>query len=313
MRLQYFALFAVFGLSLLASLPASAWTRPGHMVTAAIAYDDLAVHDGKIIDQVVALMANHPDHGTFEVAIGRAKDEARARRIFLEMARWPDDVRGGAYDHPTWHYAFRPAVDPHAPPPVRPADDIAGAAFEAFALNVKEAADPHAPPADRAVALCWIFHLVGDIHQPLHTAQLFSSRFPAGDKGGSVEFVRDPQTGEPVTLHWFWDDSVNRLDEPEAASARAKELEMQFPRAQLAELGTGPALPSQFPHWASDESYPLAVSLAYRADVTYGDSAEHAAALPPKYIADSTAAAARRVALAGYRLADILRFVLAAH
>src|SRR5215472_5814982 len=26
----------------------------------------------------------------------------------------------------------------------------------------------------RAIALAWLFHLVGDIHQPLHTAQLFT-------------------------------------------------------------------------------------------------------------------------------------------
>jgi hypothetical protein len=26
----------------------------------------------------------------------------------------------------------------------------------------------------KAIALAWLFHLVGDIHQPLHTAQLFT-------------------------------------------------------------------------------------------------------------------------------------------
>jgi hypothetical protein len=35
----------------------------------------------------------------------------------------------------------------------------------------------------RAVALAWLFHLVGDIHQPLHTTELFSVEYPNGDRG----------------------------------------------------------------------------------------------------------------------------------
>ena len=35
----------------------------------------------------------------------------------------------------------------------------------------------------RAIALAWLFHLVGDIHQPLHTAQLFTVDYPDGDRG----------------------------------------------------------------------------------------------------------------------------------
>lgn len=35
--------------------------------------------------------------------------------------------------------------------------------------------------ARKAIALAWLFHLVGDIHQPLHTAQLFMADYPQGD------------------------------------------------------------------------------------------------------------------------------------
>lgn len=51
---------------------ARAWTRPGHMVTAAIAHDDLAVTDRDVIEHVGSLLARHPDRGAFEVAVGRA-------------------------------------------------------------------------------------------------------------------------------------------------------------------------------------------------------------------------------------------------
>jgi S1/P1 Nuclease len=33
-------------------------------------------------------------------------------------------------------------------------------------------------PQRKAIALAWLFHLVGDIHQPLHTAQLFTVEYP---------------------------------------------------------------------------------------------------------------------------------------
>ena len=36
----------------------------------------------------------------------------------------------------------------------------------------------------KAIALAWLFHLVGDIHQPLHTGQLFTVEYPKGDRGG---------------------------------------------------------------------------------------------------------------------------------
>jgi len=35
----------------------------------------------------------------------------------------------------------------------------------------------------KAIALAWLFHLVGDIHQSLHAAQLFTVDYPQGDRG----------------------------------------------------------------------------------------------------------------------------------
>lgn len=49
------------------------------------------------------------------------------------------------------------------------------------------------------------------------------------------------------------------------------------------------------------------MSLAYRGDLKSGASQETATPLPPEYISAATRAAERRVALAGYRLADLLR------
>jgi hypothetical protein len=281
------------------------------MVSAAIAYDDLAASgDQAVIDTVVKLIASHPDKAAFEVAAGRTTGAERARRLFMQMARWPDDARGGVFDHPTWHYAFRPAVDGAHPPATAPPEAVDGAAIEALALNLKELGDPRAPAAARAQALCWLFHILGDIHQPLHSAQRFSQEFPDGDHGGSLEWVRDPETGEAISLHWFFDDSVSRTDDPDQAEARARQIEGQFPRPRLSELSPSPVLPQAFAHWAFDESYPLAKALAWRADAATGASRQTAAQLPAGYVAAVKAATARRMALAGYRLADVLRAAL---
>lgn len=298
-------------LTTLACHSAFAWTRAGHMVTAAIAYDELAAKDPAVIDRIMAIMAHHPERGPFEVAIARTTDAEKTRRIFLEMARWPDDIRGGAYDHPSWHAAFRPVVDAQEPPPHIPPNVVTYEAFEALALNVHMAADARAPDSDRAVALCWIFHIVGDIHQPLHTAELYSRDFPDGDRYGSREFLLDPKTHQPVNLHWFWDDLVSQTDEPDAAFARAHELEREFPRAHFAaELAKDKALPANIQAWA-DESHAAATSIAYAANRPRAASAANAKLPDDAYVKASTAIAEQRLTLAGYRLADLLRRIFA--
>lgn len=305
MRIAMVAIFAV-GLH----SPALAWTRPGHMVSATIAYDTLAARNPMALERLLAIAAQHPDRGPFEVAVGRATGEARSRRVFMELARWPDDVRGGPNDHATWHYAMSPLADPGDPPPAPPPQGHIGAAYEAFALNVRVASDVRASPSDRALALAWVFHLAGDIHQPLHTAQLFSGRYPQGDRGGALPQVLDPQTGEAISLHWFWDDSVHRDGDWDAATTRARALMGRLPRSAFSELKTGPARAEAFPAWAK-ESYALAGPLTYRADLNAAPTPAEAKALPPAYVADATAAAERRLTLAGYRLADIAEALVA--
>ena len=68
-------------------------------------------------------------------------------------------------------------------------------------------------PERKAIALAWLFHLVGDIHQPLHTAQLFTVDYPKGDRGGNEICVRVTQAGQPMDLHRFWDGVITSSSE----------------------------------------------------------------------------------------------------
>ena len=50
----------------------------------------------------------------------------------------------------------------------------------------KVLADPNASDSDKGKYLSWLFHLVGDAHQPLHAATLcIADLFPEGDHGGN--------------------------------------------------------------------------------------------------------------------------------
>lgn len=281
--------------------------RSAHMITAAIAFEDLYRDAPEVIDRIVELEAHHPERGPFEVATAFTTGADHARRLFMGMARWPDDIRGGAYDHPSWHAMARPIVDPQNPPPRPPPIEIAYDGFEALALNVHVFRNRRAPQRERAVALCWLFHLVGDVHQPLHTAEFYSADFPDGDQFGALNFMLDPETNKPVNLHWYWDYLVSRPPTPEAAIAKAAELTRQHPREGFdAILVDGAAYTAEFTRWV-DESYGIAEAVAYGPDRPFSLSAAAAQPLQPRYAVDSVAAAERHFTLAGYRLADLVR------
>src|SRR5438093_1509023 len=112
----------------------------------------------------------------------------------------------------------------------------------------------------KAIAIAWLFHLVGDIHQPLHTAQLFTVEYPKGDRGGNEICVRVTQAGQPMDLHRFWDgvitssSNLTRLRN-EAMALRNRQ---EFQRSQLTELAN-----TDFESWAK-ESFEIATKIAYR-------------------------------------------------
>jgi hypothetical protein len=74
-------------------------------------------------------------------------------------------------------------------------------------------------PERRAIALAWLFHLVGDIHQPLHTAQLFIVDYPQRDRGGNEICVRVKEAEQPMDPHRFWRDYLKL--ESDAATERS--------------------------------------------------------------------------------------------
>jgi hypothetical protein len=64
--------------------------------------------------------------------------------------------------------------------------------------------------AERALFARYLVHLVGDIHQPLHSVALFNKTFPKGDAGGNLLKVLT-LNGTLSNFHSFWDSGAYRV------------------------------------------------------------------------------------------------------
>jgi hypothetical protein len=292
---------------------ALAWSNQGHQATGAIAYDDLMRTDPAIVAKIVAIEQSHPDKARFDKRLGALTGAARDRMLFQLMARWPDDAREGPFDHPSWHYWLSTIMDPVHPIKLPPAllATKAGEAAEGFAVARATVADANSGDMDRAVMLCWLFHLTGDIQQPLHAGHLVSTKFPLSDRGGTIDYVRPVAGATPVYLHMYWDDRLGSdADGDAVVAATVTEVEGKVSRADLPNLDPGKTDETAFKAWAA-ESYALAVKDAYREGAVSGSPRPaEAPVLPADYDVRTRAIAERRVATGGYRIADVMRAIL---
>jgi hypothetical protein len=273
------------------------------MATGDIAYDALVARDPEAVAAIVAIMRSHPDRAAFDRQLTGLTGKARERRLFALMARWPDDTRGSSHDRPEWHYALKLVSPWRFVLPI-----TVGGANKAFRDNLAIARDPKAPPAERAIALCWVMHLVGDQHQPLHAGHWLSWKYPKSDRGGSIAYVRWAPGSATVDLHDFWDGVPNNPGGREAGSeALAAAVEAARPRPARSALGPDPY--RAFQGWER-ESWVLAKAVAYQDGVLVtGKSRAQAPVLPDGYWARARGVSEARIATAGYRLADVLALV----
>jgi hypothetical protein len=154
--------------------PALAWGKTGHRVVAAIADTQLSGLARANIEQILGP--------------GESLDEA---------ANWPDEMRSAPEPFwqktaTPWHYVtLNGIIYDHAPPE--------GDALQALGRFSKTLQDPKASLADKQLALRFIVHLVGDLHQPLHVGKCC-------DKGGND--VKVTWFGKPTNLHAVWDSQI---------------------------------------------------------------------------------------------------------
>lgn len=198
---------------------ASGFHDNGHSVIAHLSYLKLTPQQRTA---VVEILKKHPHYAEYLDA-DRPNHVNEEQWIFWRAATWADWVKKHHthdYSHPNWHYINLPYVPPHSRenpadhPPEEP--NVVTKTKEAM-----ERAKAETDPAKRAVWLTWLFHLMGDLGQPLHSAVLFTEDFQEGDRGGNDARFRLPD-GSVINVHSFWDstlgDEVTRTSVPIGAN-----------------------------------------------------------------------------------------------
>jgi len=147
-----------------------------------------------------------------------------------DVAPWADSYRA---DHPetgAWHYVDIPksatAFDRDRDCPLSSTDPKSpwrDCVTDRILYFEGRLGDASLPPADRAMALKFLVHLIGDIHQPFHAM--------GDDRGGNnigVHFLGSTQCGSyTCNLHGVWDDSMieeRGLSEPKYTALLLQEI-----------------------------------------------------------------------------------------
>lgn len=148
----------------------------------------------------------------------------------------------------------------------------------------------------RAIALCWLIHLVGDIHQPLHTVSLFSEQFPKGDRGGNLFWIKPKGA---VKLHSYWDGMMGRSTSIQSVLNETTLIKTTYKKNNLT-TDLDPV------SW-SKESFKLAIEKVYLNGALKGSAEkENLLPVPENYGNESKQVGEQQGVLAGYRLAKIL-------
>jgi hypothetical protein len=310
MKLRRVALAAAVALGV-GARPAYAWDELGHRVVARIAWDHLTP---RAQAAAVRLLTNAPANSGIPALAADATEAERGRERFVMAAVWPDIIRsrgyvGFPYAHSDWHYVnfFWEQREPGGPAVDRPDKGTDGQLLRRLPVLAATLADPAAGDSARSVALAWVLHLVGDAHQPLHNSARITAQDPNGDRGGNLFLLGGlyPRSN----LHGYW-DAVVGFSEPWQVGERTEAAYVGHIAAGLARRyppvwSRGRLLPGQFEQW-SREGLALAESTLYPPWLVRGQPA------PERYEAVAWAAAQPRLALAGYRLAELLNRALGA-
>lgn len=258
---------------------ALAWGARGHIVVAEIAEANLTQSE---LAKVRAILSHDPNP-----SIGGYR-----RGPLASVATWADEIRSSG-DMPAnaakWHYRNNSVCSARVG--ACKGGDCIDAKIEEM---IRVLRNPDATGGDKAVALKWLVHLVGDIHQPLHVGD-------NGDRGGNSMTVAlaGSRTRGRISLHKAWDTNLVDLtleDYPMTALRSTSNMNLGSPAVWM------------------DEGRAIAQKVVYGhlPGFTCGQ-----AQLPPivlltaEYQYRAKTVIAERLQIAGLRLAAVLRNVLA--
>jgi hypothetical protein len=278
-------------LCLAGSRSAQAWGDEGHEVIGLIAESYLkpAVRERVLEllrqDDTGLVERDLPHEATWADKF-RDSDRDTSQRRYLSTRDWHFvDLEIDGMDVTNACYGRRP-LPAGVPASVGPAEDCIVDKIDQFYVELK---DPRTPEPERRVALQFLLHLIGDLHQPLHASD-------DHDQGGNRKFVSGPNIA-PNNLHHDWDSEfVARLGASDTDIARS--LIARISAADRARWSSGTPL-----DWALDT---YAVSKKHTYGLLPAASGRSRTQLSQAYVDDATAVTAEQLSKAGVRLAFLL-------
>jgi len=296
------------------TLAVPAWDEVGHKITAYIAWQQMTPTTRERVIRTLLAAPEDSQLATFYVSFGSRTEESRKREYFMLAATWADIIRDRAFDtrykkynHSNWHYSdtFWRSTGGNIEflPPRAEESGLASPKL----VELSDIIRGSASDAQKAIAIAWLEHLIGDIHQPLHTSARVTELEPKGDQGGNLFLLtsKDTPRDKQENLHWFWDSIVvrNQPNSEDACDAdyidpTAHKIMKKYTVAKLQ-----PRLnPANFEAWKK-ESLDLAATEVYSPDLKRFEMPS------PAYKKKALKIAEERLALAGYRMAEVFNSV----
>jgi hypothetical protein len=199
------------------------------------------------------------------------------------VAGWADDYKISHPETEAWHFIDIP-MQASSPDLARdcPSGNCVTAKVEEFLAVLKNTS---ASQSDRATALKFLVHLIGDLHQPLHCID-------NNDRGGNDRHVI--YHGQPDNLHSLWDSGLIAHINGNAIEYAA-DLESTVNEEDKIAWGDGTI------EERAMESHGIAQAMAYGPLGTKGP-----AVIGPSYENDAKPYIESQLRKAGIRLADLL-------
>lgn len=274
------------------SATAFAWGTEGHQVVARVAQRHLTPAAAATVARML------PGPGGMSAVANWADCIRNRRDCAADDGLYDEQVHG---ETEPWHYVDI-ALNAAAYSPARDCPESRCIVAKIADFQTALAA-PETSAGDRLLALKFLIHFVGDIHQPLHDE---FDPLPDGksDAGGNLRFVKPP-AGKATTLHVCWDSSL-LYDELATAGGN--------PSAYADTIDAGPPIdpgPLDPAAWANQGHLLARQAYFYPgAEGPHGFTMSDPVPLDAAYLADSRAIVRQQVRIAGVRLAAILNKAL---
>ncbi len=261
------------------------WGRDGHQLVGDIASHFLSPAASA---KVAELLTDDLD----------ASGQPSGRTTLGEVASWPDEIRSTAAGKGKsgWHFDDVPVCG-NVPRSQWCADG--NCASDQIVRFYGVLVDKTSTAREKNEALKWIVHLVGDIHQPLHSAD-------DDDRGGNTVVVTFG--GKRTNLHSIWDAQiVQRLVREKSLTGDVMARSISTPQ-QKAWVQGDSAAGTSINRWAT-ESNLLARNVAYGklpGGFACGSALTKTLAIQDDYYNSAAVVVEEQLEKAGYRLAGIL-------